>query len=211
MTSRITRMFPIAVAFGAGLALGSVLVLPGNKTPLSVALAQPQPVVNDVFENAVPNDHRQILASALTRVLVSADGRNVWAINTNSNQWDRQEIPQGIVAEPAVSLSIAALMLKGNSIREVAAYHSELGSWRSLKLNEPINGELYPTVAADCCFYQSGNWVYAFGARGAQAIEVEPDAQISLSSDTILITSAGRVSQFSSKSGQWATVKTPAN
>jgi hypothetical protein len=105
-----------------------------------------------------------------TLLAESPDRRSLEAIsleNMESDEvtWQKFMIPPGTTATPLMSDDTVALILKGKSIDQVAAFSRYTGKWSIQRLLKPAEDGINPRVGPGAALYPVGNDIYAFSSR----------------------------------------------
>jgi RNA polymerase sigma factor (sigma-70 family) len=111
-----------------------------------------------------------VFRTALILMVESPDGKGVAAISTEfehfeNNDWKRYEFPPGQTATPIAGTDVLTLMMKGESITEIAAFSASTGEWKTQRLLKPIKEQISPAVGPGCALFQESNNFYAFSAQ----------------------------------------------
>jgi hypothetical protein len=109
---------------------------------------------------------------------------------------------------PIAGNDIAALMIKGKKIDQVAAFSPYTGAWSTQHLLEPVEEQINPVVGPGSALYQAGKDFYAFSARrgswGVLHLEGNEEATATTSPTHIEVMQGNRLYIFSLKQGEWS-------
>jgi outer membrane protein assembly factor BamB len=140
------------------------------------------------------------------------DSRKIFAYSTETGAWKGYALPEGVEASPILSSSqgggLLALLMKGKSIPQVAAFDPSSGSWYAQDLSEPAQGKTQPIVAGNLAAYGLGRHVYAFSsdARRWDVLTLPEGSAPAIPvvhSAMVLVESGGKLYTFSAKTGRW--------
>ncbi len=122
--------------------------------------------------------------------------------------WQRLAIPTGITATPILSNDTMALLLKGKTIDEVAAFSSYTGEWSTQRLLKPAEEQMFPVLGPGAALYQAGNDFYAFSAKtgtwGVLHLEGKEEGTSALSPTDVSVFQGNRLYVFGLKQGKWS-------
>jgi hypothetical protein len=123
-------------------------------------------------------------------------------------RWDKFTLPLETTAQPVAGPDVAALMIKGKRIEQIAAFSPASGSWVAQMLLKPVEDELNPVVGQGFALYQAGNDFYAFSShKGMWAVlhlEGDEQASVSMSLQDIEVMQGNRLYVFALKQGEWS-------
>jgi RNA polymerase sigma factor (sigma-70 family) len=145
-------------------------------------------------------------------VIESPDGKGVAAISTEfehfeNNDWKRYEFPTGQTATPIMSNDVLALMMKGETVTEVAAFSAMTGEWKTQRLLNPIKQQIVPVVGLGCALFQEGNNFYAFSAQkglwDVLSLQGGEKPRASLSGTDIMVQQGNLIFVFPYKLAKW--------
>lgn len=160
----------------------------------------------------VVGDGMPTIMSAKIIAVQPRESRKVFAYSTETGEWKGYELPAGVSAVPIVS-TVLALALEGDAIRQVAVFDPITGNWHPHDLDEPVQGQAQPVIAAGLVAYGLGRRVYAYSAEAHRWDTLtlpegsEPAAPV-VHAMMVLVEARGTLSTFSSRTGQWTTFDT---
>jgi RNA polymerase sigma factor (sigma-70 family) len=142
------------------------------------------------------------------------DGKALEARSVDSEDvaWQKLVIPPGLRVTPIAGEDTLALLYKGESINQVAAFSAYTGEWSTVQLVEPVRETIAPVLGPGSALYQAGNVFYAFSSqKGAWDVLHLPAGQnpdekprSSLSPKYISVQHGNRLYVFSLKHGKWS-------
>ncbi len=103
-------------------------------------------------------------------IVESPDRRAIQAMSLEAGDqdeavWHKLTLPPGVTANPHWVNDTVALVLKGKTIDQVAAFSRHTGEWKVQRLLKPAQDELTPLVSVGLAVYQVGNDIYAFSEQ----------------------------------------------
>jgi RNA polymerase sigma factor (sigma-70 family) len=116
---------------------------------------QQQPVGTGVFRTT-----SVILVESPDRTALEA-----MSLDTSDTTWRRLAIPPGTTATPLSMGDTVALIIKGKTIDQIAAFSAYTGVWAVQGLLKPVEGQIIPLIGPGSALYQAGNDFYAFSAQ----------------------------------------------
>jgi hypothetical protein len=130
------------------------------------------------------------------------------SLEASGTAWRRLEIPPGTTAIPVASGDTVALMIKGKTIDQIAAFSAHTGKWAVQRLLKPVEGVLNPLIGPGSALYQAGNDFYAFSAEkgtwGVLHLEGDEKSLSSVSSTHIEVRQGNMLYVFNLKRGEWS-------
>ena len=159
------------------------------------------------FRDPIP-----VLRSQSILVIESPDGKGVAAMSTEfehfeNNDWKRYQFPTGQTATPIMSNDVLALMMKGETVTEIAAFSAMTGEWKTQRLLNPIKQQIVPVVGLGCALFQEGNNFYAFSAQkglwGVLSLQGGEKPRASLSGTDIMVQQGNQIFVFPYKLAKW--------
>jgi RNA polymerase sigma factor (sigma-70 family) len=203
---------PIAQSLG-----GALAPVAGTFPFSSPALAKNAPTLAD-FRDPIP-----VFGTGSILLVETQDGKALEARSVDSEDvaWQKLAIPAGLKVTPVAGEDTLALMYKGESIAQLAAFSAYTGEWSTVQLVEPVHEEIAPAVGPGSAVYQAGNIFYAFSSqKGAWDVLQLPAGRnanekprANLSTKYISVQQGDQLYVFSLKHGKWskaATMKLPA-
>ena len=159
----------------------------------------------------IDNRRSSVAIRTDSMVLVQSPDRTAWeamSLELDRPRWDRFKLSPGTTAEPIAGTDIAALHIKGKTIRNVAAFNPRAGFWVGQALKTPIEEEISPAVGPGWALYQVGNDFYAFstGRNIWSVLHLEGDEQayVNTSPHDIEVVQGDRLYVFVIKQGEWS-------
>ncbi len=211
---RVGQSLPPQDAQKAGLIPGDAA--PRTALPPVAAAGNRRAGMSTAGKNA-PNmiDPNQVpmLRAASILVVQSPDRKAIQAMSLDAGDqdaasWQKFTIPPGVSASPIISADTLALVLKGRTIDQVAAFSRQTGEWKVQRLLKPAEDELAPYLSPGGAIYQVGNDVYAFSARtgtwGVLHLEGEEKPRVAIYPTDIEVLQGNRLHVFSLKHGSFS-------
>jgi RNA polymerase sigma factor (sigma-70 family) len=159
-----------------------------------------------------PSNYYMIKSSGIV-VVESPDRTAMQAMSLETDLagaavWQRLAVPAGITATPIVSNDTMALMLKGKTIDQIAAFSAYTGEWRTQNLLKPAEELITPVIGPGSALYQVGNDFYAFSAKkgtwGVLHLEAKEEGSSTLSPTDVSVVQGNRLYIFGLKQGEWS-------
>jgi RNA polymerase sigma factor (sigma-70 family) len=158
------------------------------------------------------NDWGGWIGTASIVVVQSADGTALEAksVDVEGDAWKRLPIPVGIKVSPVASSDTLALMYRGNTIDQLAAFSAYTGEWSIVQLTKPVQKTIWPIVGPGSALYQAGNVFYAYSAaKGVWDVLALPaddqaKATAAVGPNYIQVQQGNHLYVFSLKHGNWS-------
>ncbi len=151
-----------------------------------------------------------VFRSSSIILVENPDGKGFAAMSTETEdgEWKRYELPPGQKATPIAGIDVLALLMKGESINEVAAFSPRTGEWASRRLLKPINEQICPIIGPGEALYQEGNNFYAFSAQAGRwdvlSLPEGEKPRASCSPTDITVQQGDRIYVFPLKLAKWS-------
>jgi hypothetical protein len=145
------------------------------------------------------------------------DHRSISAMVSNYGVWQEYRALEGTSITPVLAPDVLALVVEGDEVREVAAFHSPSltlnwrnppGTWARQALRRPAKGPVQPVVGPGWAYYRVGGDVYAYSGmmNGWDALYLDgPERpKVATSTTAILVEHAETLYVFNLGSGKWS-------
>jgi len=161
------------------------------------------------FRDPIP-----VFRSQSILVVEAPDGKGFAAMTTDplegpwNGEWKKYVPPAGQTATPIMGNDVMALMMKGESITEIAAFSAARGEWVAQRLLNPVREQIAPVIGPGVALFQEGNNFYAFSAIGSVwdvlRLPEGDKPRAALSTSDVMVQQGDQIFVFPFKLAKWS-------